>query len=111
MIIRGSETVTIKRIVDTGNVDKYNMPITSTVTIPVKNCLIAFGSTNEEVNVSRDPEDAQLTIYMPEGTVILDGDIFTIRNTDFVKDGMPAEWITPFPISTGVVVLVRRRHG
>lgn len=111
MIIRGSETVTIKRIVDTGEVDKYNMPITSTQNIIIKNCLIAFGSTNEEVNTTRNPEDAQLTIYMPKGTVIEDGDIFNLRETDFVKDGYPANWISPFPIETGVVVIVRRRHG
>lgn len=111
MIIRGSETVTIKRTVDSGTVDKYNMPITTTTSVTVKNCLIAFGSTNEEVNVTRNPEDAQLTIYMPAGTVILDGDIFTIRQTDFVKDGMPAEWISPFPMETGVIVIVRKRHG
>lgn len=111
MIIRGSETVVIKRITDTGEVDKYNMPITTQTLTTVRNCLIAFNATNEEVNVSRNPEDAQLTIYMPPGTVIQDGDIFNLRNTDFVKDGMPAEWVSPFPMTTGVVVIVRKRHG
>lgn len=111
MIIRGSETVTIKRTVTTDNVDKYNMPIVSKQNITVKNCLIAFGSTNKEVVVNRNPEDAQLTVYMPKGTVVLDGDVFVIRNTEFVKDGMPADWVSPFPIQTGVVVIVRRRHG
>jgi len=111
MIIRGNETVTIKRIADTGEVDKYNMPITTQTNITVRNCLFAFGATNEEVNISRNPEDAQLTIYMPAGTVIQDGDIFNLRGTDFVKDGMPAEWISPFPMTAGVVVIVRKRHG
>lgn len=113
MIIRGSETVVIKRTVDSGTVDKYNMPITTTQSITVRNCLIAVGATNEEVNPTRNPEDVQITVYMPKGTVINDGDIFTIRNTDFVKDGMPAEWISPFSqmSDTGVVVIVRRRHG
>jgi hypothetical protein len=111
MIIRGSETVIIKRVLDSNEVDKYNMPITTTTNITIKNCLIAFNATNEEVNISRNPEDAQLTLYMPAKTLIKDGDVFNIRNTDFVKDGMAAEWVSPFPMTTGVVVIVRKRHG
>lgn len=111
MIIRGSETITIKRLVDSGTVDKYNEPIYTTTNITVKNCLIAFDSTDEKDEVARNPEDTKLTIYMPKGTTIEDNDVFNIRSTDFVKNGMANDWISPFPLSTGVVVFVRKRHG
>jgi len=111
-MLRGSETVTIKRLVDSGTVDKYNMPITSTVNVTVRNCLICFGTTDEPLNVSRNPEDIQLTIYMPKNTVVLDGDIFVIHNTEFVKDGVAQDWINPnYGLEVGVVIGVRRRHG
>lgn len=111
MIIRGSETVTLKRFIDSGEVDKYNTPIMTETTITVKNCLIAFGSTNETNEVSRNPIDATLTVYMPKGTAINDDDIVIIRQTEFQKDGIPMDWVSPFPIKTGIVLNLRRRHG
>jgi hypothetical protein len=111
-MIRGSETVTIKRLVETGEVDKYNMPITSTVNITVRNCLIGFGTTDEPIDVTRNPADIQLTIYMPKGTVVQDGDVFIIRQTEFIKDGVAQEWINPnYGLEVGVIIGVRKRHG
>lgn len=111
-MIRGNETITIKRSNDTGNVDDYGNPIITTQNIVIKNCLIGFGSTDEPIDVNRNPADIQLTLYLPAGTQILTGDIFIIRNTEFIKDGIAQEWFTPFGnLETGVVVGVRKRNG
>jgi len=111
MFYRGSETVTIKREVFSGELDDYGNPIESTpTTITVKNVFVAFGTTDEPIDVARDAVDIQITLYMPRNTVILDGDVFTIRGTDFVKDGSPADWKSPSNLHS-VVIPVRKRHG
>jgi hypothetical protein len=109
-ILRGGEKVIIKREVSTETVDDYGNPIVTTTNIIVKNCLIAFGTTSEPIDVNRNPADIQLTVYMPKGTVVLDGDIFIIRETEFVKNGLPADWKSTNTLHS-VVIPVRRRHG
>ena len=109
-IIRGSEKVIIKREVSTETVDDYGNPIVTTSNTTVKNCLVAFGTTSEPIDVNRNPADIQLTLYMPKGTIIKDGDIFIIRETEFVKNGIAADWKSSSTLHS-VVVPVRRRHG
>lgn len=111
MFIRGGETITIKRRSKTAT-DAYGNPTYSTTVITVKNALIAVGGTSEPVDPSRDAVDATLTIYLPNGTAIQDGDKFIVRGTEWVKDGSAQEWVSPFPMSeAGVVVPLRRRNG
>lgn len=109
--IRGGETIQIKRRSAT-SVDDYGNTQFSTTTITVKDVLVAIGSTGEPVDESRDPVDTQLTLYLPNGTAIQDGDLFVIRGTTWVKDGTGFQWVSPFGSQLqGVVVPVRRRRG
>ena len=111
MIIRGDEPIFIHRKTES-SVDVYGNPTFTTSEILVRDCLFWFGSSNEPVDVARDPIDARLTIVFPKGTEILDGDEFEIRETMWVKDGEAQEWLDVFPaMETGVVVNVRRRNG
>ena len=111
MFIRGGETITIKRR-SAGSTDAHGNATYSETTIVVKEALIAVGGTSEPVDPARDAEDATLTLYLPNGTVIEAGDLFIIRSSKWVKDGMPQEWVSPFPgLEGGVVVPVRRRRG
>lgn len=108
--IRGGETITIKRRSET-SLDDHGNPSYSFTTITVKDALIAIGGTSEPVNPERDAVDATLTLYMPFGTVIQEGDRFIVRGTEWIKDGTAMTWVSPFPMETGVVVQVRRRNG
>lgn len=111
MFMRGGETITIKRRSATAT-DDYGNPTYSTTTITVKDALVAVGGTSEPVDPARDAADASVTVYLPNGTLIEDGDLFIIRNSQWVKDGDAQEWISPFPAgSAGVVVPLRRRRG
>lgn len=112
MFVRGGETVIIKRVTESGDFDDYNEPILTESNITVKGCLVGFGTTNEGFEVNRKPEDIDITVYMPKGTVIQSNDVFIIRGTEFVKDGVPQEWERPWDgYRVGVVVKVRRRNG
>lgn len=110
-MIRGGETITIKRR-SSGAVDEYGNPSYSTTNVVVKDVLIAVGGTSEPIDPSRDAEDASLTLYLPTGTLVQPGDVFIIRNSQWVKDGSAMEWISPFAATeAGVVVPVRKRRG
>lgn len=109
--IRGGETVTIKRRTANG-VDEYGNEVWTTTTVKVRDCLIAFGESDEPAETDRDPIDTSLTLYMPPGTVVEPGDVFHLRATDFVKDGSPQGWLSPFDgFPLGVVLKLRRRSG
>ena len=111
MFFRGNEPIIIKRQTITGY-DDYGNEVYSTQEILIRDALIAFGSTDEPVDASRKPVDASLTLYLPTDTVIQDEDIFEVRERDFVKDGDPENWKSPFEgWNLGVVVKVRRRSG
>ena len=111
MIIRGDEPIVILRHSETG-VDEYGNPTTTSEEILVRDCLFSYTGSTEPVEVARDAVDARLTLYMPAGTEILDGDIFVIRETEWVKDGDPQEWTQLWEgFVPGVVVNVRRRRG
>lgn len=111
MFIRGGETITIKRRSVTAT-DDFGNPTHTTTTIVVKDALIAVGGGSEPIDVARDAVDSSLTIYLPNGTQVQDGDVFIIRNSQWVKDGSVQEWVSPFPSSlAGVVVPVRKRRG
>jgi len=109
--IRGGETIQIKRRAIIGEND-FGNPTYGLTTITIKNALIGFGSTTEPVDAERDAIDARITIYLPSGTVIEEGDSFIIRGIDWVKDGISQEWVSPFPsFDAGVVVQLRKRNG
>lgn len=109
--IRGGETITIKRRSGASR-DEWNNKTFSMTTIIVKDALIAVGNTSEPVDPTRDAVDASLTIYLPNGTVIEEADVFVIRGSEWVKNGSAMEWLPPFPtMDGGVVVPVRRRRG
>ena len=111
MFIGGGEPITIKRRSKT-SVDEYGNPTYSLTTIIVREALIALGGTSESNDPARTPTDAKVTLYLPNGTQILDGDRLIIRDTEWVKDGEAQEWNSPFPSSpAGVVVNVKRRRG
>lgn len=109
--IRGGETITIKRR-SAGSDDEHGNATFTTATVTLRDALIAVGGTSEPVDPARDAVDATLTLYLPQGTVIQEGDIFVIRGSQWVKDGTAQEWISPFPVTeAGVVVPVRKRRG
>jgi hypothetical protein len=109
--IRGGETIVIKRRAQDG-VDDFGNPLWTTTQITVRDCLIGFGSSDEPVQADRDPIDTTLMAYLPPGTVVEPGDVFHIRATDFVKDGSPNAWVSPFDgFPVGVVISLRRRSG
>ena len=110
MIIRGDEPIFIIRRTEDG-VDKYGNPTYTTQEILIRDALFAFGATMEPVNVERNPIDAKLTLYLPHGTLIEEGDLFEIRETLWEKDGDPAAYPTIDGFEVGVVVNVRRRRG
>jgi hypothetical protein len=106
----GGETVIIKR--RSGNAsDEYGNKIYSLTSISVHNVLIGFGASGEPTQVDRDPIDAKLTLYFPNGTAIEDGDTFVIRGQEWDKDGQAQDFKPPFDFSAGVVVPVKKRNG
>jgi hypothetical protein len=110
MIIRGNEPIVIIRRSEDG-VDDYGNPTFTTSEILIRDGLFAVGTTNEPIDVERDAVDAAVTLYLPSGTVIEDGDVFEIRGTSWVKDGAAQVWDSPVGLDTGVIVNVRRRVG
>jgi hypothetical protein len=109
--IRGGETITIRRRSTTAT-DDYGNPTYTTTTITVKDALVAFGSTDEPIDASRDAIDSKITIYLPNGTAVQDGDTFIIRSTNWVQDGQKQEWVSPFNgFSSGTLVQLRKRIG
>ena len=111
MFIRGGETIAIKRRTKTGE-DAVGQPEYSYAVQTVRDCLIAFGSTSEPTATDGTPEDVSLTLYLPPGTDVQPGDLFIVRQTEFVKDGIGQAWTSPFDgMPVGVVVPVRRRRG
>ena len=111
MFFRGNEPIVIKRRSISGY-DAWGNETYTTQEILIRDALIAFGSTDEPIDASRKPVDASLTLYLPSGTLIQEEDIFEVRERDFVKDGDPEEWKSPFEgWNLGVVVKVRRRSG
>ena len=109
--IRGGETITIKRR-SVASTDDYGNPTYTTTNITIKDALIAIGGTSEPIDAERDAVDSKLTLYLPIDTVIQDGDVFVIRNSQWVKDGSSQQWVSPFiNFEAGVVVPVRKRVG
>jgi hypothetical protein len=108
--IRGGETITIKRR-SVASTDEHGNPTYSFTTLVVRDALIGIGGTSEPVDPERDAVDASLTLYLPEGTQVEQGDRFIVRGTEWVKDGSAQQWVSPFPMEVGVVVPVRRRVG
>ncbi len=109
--IRGGETIVITRRSATST-DAYGNNTYATTTITVKDALVAIGGTSEPIDIARDAVDSNLTVYLPNGTVVQDGDVFTIRNSKWVKAGQALEWISPFTsFEGGVVVPLRKRNG
>lgn len=110
-LIQNGEPIIIKRRTANG-VDSHGNPTFATQDIVLRHALIAIGTTSESMDPERTAYDAKVTIYVPRGTDIQEGDRFLIRNSLWEKDGSPEEWVSPFPSgSDGVVVPLRRRRG
>lgn len=109
--IRGGETITIRRR-SKASTDDYGNPTYTTTTITVKDALVALQAGTEPIDAERNATDNKLTVYIPNGTPILEGDVFIIRNTTWVKDGQVQEWISPFSsLQGGTAIPVRQRVG
>lgn len=109
--IHGGEPIIIKRRTQSGE-DAHGNPSYTVANVLVREALIAIGTTSESIDVGRDAVDAEVTLYLPNGTVVLEGDKFLIRDTLWEKAGTPQEWVSPFPGGEGgVVVPLRRRRG
>jgi hypothetical protein len=109
--IRGGETITIKRR-SAAATDDYGNPTYTTTTITVKDVLVALQMGDAPVEVDRRATDSKLTLYLPNGTKIEDGDVFIIRKTSWVRDGQIQEWVSPFAgLEGGTVIAVRKRDG
>lgn len=111
MIIRGDEPIWHYTRSVTG-VDAHGNDTYSKTSTLIRDALFAYTGTSEPVEVNRNAVDATLTLYLPEGTVVSDGDEFEIRGSRWVKDGDPEEWPQLWPgFTPPVVVQVRRRRG
>jgi hypothetical protein len=109
-MLAGNETVTIIR--RTGStLDDFGMTVFTTQNIEISGCLVGFGSSSEPVDINRDAIDSDLTLYLPQGTEIQEGDKFLVRGEQWVKDGSPHEWQAPFAFDVGVVLKIRKRNG
>lgn len=109
--IRGGESITVKSR-SVASTDDYGNPTYTTTSRVVKDALVGIGGTSEPVNAQRDAIEADLTVYLPAGTVILDGDQFVIREAEWERAGEALEWASPFfNFETGVVVPLRRKSG
>lgn len=109
-IFEGGEVIVIHRS-SSESVDAYGNPEPGEATlISVSNVLVSFETTSEGVEVARDPQDAKLTLYMPTGTVIEESDLFEVRGSMWLKDGIAKNWLAS-GFDAGVVVHVRQRLG
>lgn len=104
-----SEPVTVARSVF-DSADDYGNPTYSTTSFTVQ-CLVGFGSTDEAVSADTNSVSSQVTLYMPAGTVIVDGDVFDMRGDSYVKDGIAQAWASASGVPKGVVVAVSRHDG
>lgn len=104
------ETITVTRRT-AGTADEYGNPTYTTQTITFDRCLVGWGSTNEPALADAAPVATQMTLYMPAGSEIHDGDIFNIRGDLFVKDGFAQAWSSMLNVAKGVVVVLRRHDG
>lgn len=110
-LIVGDEPIYIHRKTYAGD-DEYGNPSFTTEQILVRNALLAFGSTNEPVEITREAIDASITLYLPAGTVVEDGDEFEIRETMWVKNGNSHDWQHLWGgFSPGVAIQIRKRKG
>lgn len=110
-LIQGGEPIIIKRRSVDGT-DAYGNPIFETRDIVIRHALIAIDKTSESMDPERTAYDAEVTLYIPRGTEIQEGDRFLIRNSLWEKKGSPEEWVSPFPSgSDGIVIPLRRRRG
>jgi hypothetical protein len=109
--IRGGETVTIKSRTE-ASTDDYGNPTYVTTSRVVKDALLGIGGTSEPVDAQRDATDASVTLYLPAGTLVLEGDQFVIRGSYWERAGEALEWVSPFSnFEAGVVVPLRRKRG
>lgn len=111
-MIEGNETISIARRT-VGAKDEYGLPTKAGETlITVSKVLVAFDGSDEPVEANADPLNTDLTLYLPAGTVIQEGDEFIVRGERFVKASLAMSWLSPFTGTTpGVVVKVRQTRG
>lgn len=110
MLIRGDEPIIIIRRSENG-IDAYGNATYATEEILIRDGLFAYLGSSEAEDINRNPLDAKLTLYLPPGSDVRDGDLFEIRETLWEKDGQVQQYPNAVGFETGVVVPVRRRVG
>lgn len=111
-MINGTETILIKRkefLADDG----YGNPVETEQEIVVNGALVAWGGTSTDYGTERTLITSAATVYLPQGTEIMDSDVFIVRGKRYRKDGEAQEWQPPahFRVKTGVVVALTRAEG
>ncbi len=78
----------------------------------IAGCSIAPRYSTEPTVRGRQGVIVGLTVYAPAGSDILSTDSLRVRGEDYVVDGHPAEWRSPFSgWAPGMEVAVRRAVG
>ena len=110
MAIKGRETVVIVRRAYIGDEDDYGNEIPTITNIVIKNCLIGWGKTNDNINLFQESIQTTATIYMPNGTVTKEDDRYILPNgLKYIKDGSTFEWVPQAgnPIKPKTIVQVK----
>lgn len=113
---RITQTLTIRRVTEGPDRDKYGNPIKSTSSTPWPIFAIAPGTSVETGEANRDAVTSGATIYAPLGIVPTSQDSVVLADGSlWAVVGDPAVW-TGNPSSDdltqrGVVVLIERREG
>lgn len=110
MIIRGDEPVIVIRRDRTGT-DAHGNPTYETSEFLIRDALLAVNTSTESNEVNRNPIDSGITLYLPHGTYIEDGDVFEVRGSKWEMIGEAAQWPTTNGFEVGVIVNLRRRRG
>lgn len=115
-LIKGKETILVKRYAFTGEVDEFGNDVKTKTFIAVPNSKWAEGSTANGTPVDTLETKTTATIYFPSGTVIEPEDEFfrgTSTTKSWVMNGLPVVWEVPpgFPIQPDTIVEVMRRDG
>jgi hypothetical protein len=109
-MIQGTKSVTIIRQ-GSSTVDAYGNATFTTSEVVIDGVLVAYNSSSEPVDINRDPVSTMLTLYLPFGTEIFDGDIFEVAGEQWVKNGDPATWPIVNGLVPGVTIGLRRHLG
>ena len=105
------ETVTI--VPGSPGTDSYGDPLPITRTGgDITGCGVAPRYSTEPTERGRQGVIVGLTVYAPTGSDILSTDSLIVRGAEYVVDGEPAAWRSPFSgWAPGIEVAIRRAVG